>query len=210
MLFDLDGTLTDPSNGIYASIRSALTQLGRPLPDREELRGWVGPPLHRSFRERAGLSGSEAVQAVRHYRAHFEAEGIRQNRLQPGAPEILRKLSSAGVLVLLATSKPRVYAEQILEGFDLHSEFDGIFGASLDAAGAEKGEVVAEALDFALGLRSRAVMVGDRADDVLAARDRGLPSIGVGWGFAAEGELEAAGATWLVDDMAALARRLGV
>lgn len=210
MLFDLDGTLSDSSEGIFESIRFALRELSRPLPASRELRSWIGPPLHRSFRERAGLSEPEVTDAVRQYRVYYEREGIRQSLLHPGISELLRRLSSSGVLVLLATSKPRVYAEQILEGFEIRSEFDAIFGAELDGTGADKREVVAAALGFGLHLRSQSVLVGDRADDVLAARDSGIPSIGVRWGFASEGELERAGATWIVHDTAGLARRLEV
>jgi phosphoglycolate phosphatase len=211
VLFDLDGTLTDPKLGITRSIQHALRKRGLPVPDANALAPCIGPPLEQSFRERFGLAPDDAVRAVADYREYFEPHGMYENAVYPGIPELLARLREGGVRLALATSKPTVYAERILAHFGLAEHFEHVVGSFLDGRRVEKAELVADALALLDGVaRERAVLVGDRMHDIAGARANGIAAIGVGYGYGTREELEGAGAERVAESVAVLGRLLGV
>ena len=198
VLFDLDGTLTDPYDGITRCIVHALQSLDWPVPAETELRGFIGPPLHDSFASR-GMSPHQVDLAVNAYRERFTDVGMFENRVYDGIPAALEHLDALGVRMAVATSKPTVYAERILEHFDLARFFVLVSGATLDGSRRHKADILRFALAGVGGPLDSAVMIGDRAQDVLGAAAVGLSAIGVAWGYAEPGELEAAGAWRIVE-----------
>jgi phosphoglycolate phosphatase len=193
VLFDLDGTLVDSSPGIHASVRVAVAALGMAEPAPAQLRAMVGPPLQDGFALVFGLGGPDVVRAVDAYRAHYTAGAMLEAAVYPGIRELLVRLRCDGAILAVATSKPEPFAVRILTHAGLRDEFASVHGATLDGAVRHKDQVVAAAL--ARHPRcTGAVLVGDRAQDVLGAAVHGLPCIGAGWGPAEDGELEAAGA----------------
>ncbi len=204
VLFDLDGTLTDPFEGITNSIVHALRYFGIEVADRRELACFIGPPLVESFRLRFGFSEAEACRAVAHYREYYAARGIFENTVYDGIPQLLDALKAAGRRLILATSKPEVFAERILAHFSL-TQFDVVAGATLDSSRVEKADVIAYALEKAGIGAEHAVMVGDRKHDVLGARANEIPCVGVLYGYGSREELTAAGAAALARSPQALA-----
>lgn len=202
VLFDLDGTVTDSGPGIMNSVQYALAKFGILNPDRAVLRRFVGPPLSDSFERFYGLSQSEAAKAVDYYREYYRAGGIFENEVYEGIRELLQELKKGGCKVYLATSKPQVFSEQILEHFEISSYFDGVVGSFLDGTRVDKSEVVAEALRLA-GVTSKtcssAVMIGDREYDIHGAHKLGISAIGVLYGYGSREELEKAGAEQIAD-----------
>jgi phosphoglycolate phosphatase len=205
ILFDLDGTLTDPLEGIARSIRYALERLDRPQLGDEVLRTWIGPSLRDSL---AGvLDGDQALveRGMALYRERYGPVGIFENRIYPGIPDLLADLAAAGSRVCLATSKPQIFAQRILEHFGIAGHFTMIGGATLDTSRERKADVIAYVLDaLHADARAGAVMVGDREHDVIGARQHDLPTIGVTYGYGSRAELVAAGAAAIADDVAAL------
>ena len=191
VFFDLDGTLTDPFEGIGNSIRYALEKLGVPVPDEASLRGYVGPPLKETFCELVGEAS--AAHALTLYRERFGLTGWIENRPYDGIHEALEETKLTGRRLFVTTSKPTVYAERIVEHFELDSFFDGVFGAELDGTRSNKSELVAWAIDR-VAPRGQAVIVGDRRHDIIAGLDNMLGVIGVSYGFGTVGELRTAGA----------------
>jgi phosphoglycolate phosphatase len=209
VLFDLDGTLTDPKAGITRSIQHALRKRGRPVPDADSLEELIGPPLEHSFRSHFGMSRAEARQAVEDYREYFAERGLYENELYPGIPELLAELRGAGLRLGLATSKPTVFAERILTHFGLTPHFECVVGSFLDGRREEKAEVIADALAALPGVApASALHVGDRRHDVEGARANGIGAIAVGWGYGSREELARAGPRALVQSVAALRRLL--
>ena len=204
ILFDLDGTLTDPGLGITNSVAHALARLGRAVPPREQLYRYIGPPLIHSFREYAGLTEAEARQAVTLYREYFAPTGIFENAVYEGIPALLRDLRAAGKDVVLATSKPEQFAVQILEHFELAPFFTAVAGASMDETRTAKGDVIALALQRCGAGPDTALMVGDREHDVLGAAANGLRCVGVGYGYGSREELLNAGAAAYAETVAQL------
>lgn len=195
ILFDLDGTLTDPKVGITRSVQIALARFGIEIADRDALLPYIGPPLIGSFMRLHGLSHDDARRAVDYYREHFATIGLYENELYPGIDPLLGALHARGCALVLATSKPTVFAERILDHFGLSRYFDLVVGSNLDHTRVEKTEVIAHVLAEQRGLEpARAVMVGDREHDVIGARNNGLPAIGVAYGYGTADELHAAGA----------------
>ena len=207
ILFDLDGTVTDPAEGIVNSILYSLERMGIEEPDTRVLTDFIGPPLHESYMRRYGLDRDGAFRAVDLYREYFAPRGILENRLYPGMAELLGGLARRGADLVLATSKPTVYARRILAHFHLDGLFAHIQGSELDVRRTRKREVVRAALER-VSPRG-AVMVGDRIDDVRGARENGIPAIGVTWGYARPGELAAAAPEHLVRSVPELARLVG-
>ena len=203
-LFDLDGTLTDPSLGITNSILHALCKMGRELPPREELYRFIGPPLVPAFQEFLGMTLEEAEQAVAFYREYFSVTGLFENTPYTGIADLLTKLNNHGVILAVATSKPEQFAVRIIEHFGMADSFNIVCGASLDSSRAKKGAVIAYTLDR-LGIteeeKSSVLMIGDRHHDIDGAKENRLASAGVLWGFGDETELKTAGADAIAHNM---------
>lgn len=209
-LFDLDGTLTDPGEGITRSVAYALSFFGIEVKDRTALYPFIGPPLVDSFSTFYGFSPEQARQAVERYREYFSRQGIFENELYPGIKELLEDLKRHGVRILLASSKPELYARKILEHFQLLPFFDFVAAATMDDTRSKKTDVVRYALESCGISPDRAVMIGDRHHDIEGAKDNTLESIGVLWGYGSREELSAAGATLLAESVPQLASLLGL
>lgn len=198
ILFDLDGTLTDSGEGILNSAAYALEQLNVPVPSREEMRVFVGPPLHETF-VKFGVPRELAEEAVRLYRVRYIPIGKYENHPYPGIRELLETLQSRGHRLYVATSKPEGMSVDILEHFDLAKYFIRICGASMDASRTAKDAVIAYLLEET-GEAGNMVMVGDTEFDVLGAKAHGIPCIGVSWGYGEVAAMEAAGAAAIAHD----------
>lgn len=199
ILFDLDGTLTDPKEGITKSVQYALRRYGIEEEDLDRLIPFIGPPLRESFERFYGFGEQQAREAVLVYREYFTDRGWRENRVIPGIPRLLERLKDQGFRLFVATSKPEVFARRILEHFGLTGFFEGIAGADLEESRCRKGDVIRYLLEReglgGEGDAARAcVMVGDREHDVLGARENGMDCVGVLFGYGSREELEAAGA----------------
>ncbi len=195
ILLDLDGTITDPKEGITRSVQYALKSKGILIEDLDSLCRHIGPPLKTSFMDFYGFSESEAEELVKKYREYFRDTGIFENKVYEGMDELLRKLKAAGKRLITATSKPEVFAERILKHFELDHYFDDICGASMDNSRIDKEDVIRYALEKN-GIRdlSEVIMVGDREHDVIGAHKVGIASLGVLFGYGSRQELEEAGA----------------
>ncbi len=188
ILFDLDGTLTDPYQGIRNCIAHALDRMGAPVPERLE---WcVGPPLRESFAKLLeGRPGGDVEQAMALYRERFAERGMYENALYPGVPEMLGALTAAGHALFVATSKPWVYAEKIVEHFGLSRHFRRVHGAELDGTRTAKGELIRYILEREGIEAPQTVMVGDREHDLIGAANNGLRAVAAGWGYGSREEL---------------------
>ncbi len=212
ILFDMDGTLTDPKLGITRSVQYALRALGIEEPSLDKLEPFIGPPLADSFREFYGLEEEQVVTAVAKYRERFTDQGIYENEIYPGTARMLASLRAGGKKLAIASSKPTPFVERILDHFEIRAYFDYIIGSNMDGTRGKKEEVVEEALRQMLpaGMppaekKAGVAMVGDRRFDIEGAREHGITSVGVSFGYAPEGELEQAGADHIVDTVEALA-----
>lgn len=200
LLFDLDGTLTDPGEGITNSVMHALGKWGIEVKDRRELYSFIGPPLSVSFKKFYGFSEDDALKCVEYYREYFRNKGIFENKLYDGIESLLGELKKSGKILILATSKPEIFAKRILDHFDLTKYFDFVAGASMDESRNKKADVIRYALDLAqITDLSRAIMIGDRDQDILGAKATGLDSLGVLYGYGDREELEGAGATYIAE-----------
>jgi phosphoglycolate phosphatase len=209
LLFDLDGTLTDPRPGIVACIRHAMEGLGHPCPDDDALAAFIGPPLRGTFATLLGTTERDRIEAAMAlYRERFGVTGLFENRVYAGVPQMLAEVAGRVPALCVATSKPTVYAERIVRHFDLDRHFARVYGAELDASLDDKATLVANLLAREKIAAGAAVMIGDRAADVSAARANGLRAIGVLWGYGSEKELREAGADVLCPEPRALARCL--
>ena len=214
VLFDLDGTLVDSGPGIRASVRHAAAAVGVPEPTPEQLRALIGPPFPAAFRDVLGVDVPTGEAMMTHYREAYGAGGMFDVAVYEGVGEVLDGLVARGDVLAVATSKPAVYAREIVEHLGLTATFaGGVHGAALDGSVEGKAAVVGLALTaFAAsgatgghdGDGPVAGLVGDRHHDVEGARHHGLPCVGVTWGFGTRAELEAAGATAVVDEPAEL------
>lgn len=195
VLIDLDGTLTDPRVGMVKSIRHALSRLRYPCPSDRELESYIGPPLQDSFAILLNSTDKARIEsAIELYRERYSSTGLFENTVYPGIPEALCTLTAMGASLFVATSKPRVFAERIVERFELGAFFKTIHGSELDGTRIRKGEVIAHALSVESLSRDSTLMVGDRMHDMVGARENGLFSVGVLWGFGTREELVNAGA----------------
>ncbi len=200
LLFDLDGTLTDPQEGITRSVQYALESFGIREERRELLLQYIGPPLIDSFMGESGLTLREAEEAVKKYRERYTAKGAFENRIIPGIPSLLADLKMAGLTLCVATSKPDFYTLPILERYGILKYFDFVGAATLDGTVSRKAEVIDLVLaHYPHAAKGEYVMIGDRKEDILGAKERGIASIGVRFGYAKPGELEAAGADYIAD-----------
>ncbi|MDI2099248.1 HAD hydrolase-like protein [Ruicaihuangia caeni] len=191
ILLDLDGTITDSAPGIIDTLGWTLEQMGLPVPSREEMLHWVGPPIMDSFRDRAGLTPAEADRALEIYREKYLDVGAYDSALFAGMPALIRDIHRRNVPVSLATSKPEIPATLMLEHFNLAQYFTVITGASADEVRSAKADVVEEALRRLESMghdTSRPIMVGDRIYDIEGAAAHGIPTIIVDWGYGFEEE----------------------
>lgn len=209
ILFDLDGTLTDPGIGITNSVMHALKKYGILVDDRRELYKFIGPPLTESFEKFYGFSSNESVKAVEYYREYFIDKGIYENSVYEGIPELLSLLKESNKTIILATSKPEVFAKRILDHFDLSRYFSFVAGSNLDETRVKKDEVIQYALE-SCGIidKSKAVMVGDREHDIIGAAKAGIQSVGVLYGYGDREELEKAGADYIAPTVAIIGKLL--
>ena len=201
IFFDLDGTLTDPAQGITNSFIHALKFYGLPIPSYQELCKLIGPPLPYSFETTFGFDHDKAMEAVAKYREYFASRGLFENKVYPGIPELLQTLKEQGKHLLVATSKPEEYSIKIIDHFGLSKYFDFVCGSLMDESRSKKSEVIAYALECAaLGKadKEKVLMVGDRFHDVEGAKANGLKSCGVLFGYGSRQELQEAGADFIV------------
>ncbi len=207
LLLDLDGTVTDSSEGIIRSVLHALSFYGIQERDLTKLRAFIGPPLTDSFEEIYGFSHERAAEAVERYREYYRDTGIYENRVYDGMEEFFRKAKAAGHEMILATSKPEIFAKRILAHFGIERYFTHCCGSELDGRRVKKAEVIRYALDCAGNPPcEQAVMIGDRCYDAAGARECGIDCIGVLFGFGSREELTAAGAAGIAEDPKALWR----
>ena len=206
LFFDLDGTLTNPKPGIVGSIRYALDKLG--VDSRDDLDWCIGPPLQVSF---AKLVGHARVdEAIGAYRERFGDVGLFENAVYEGIPELLATLREREIALYVATSKPHLYANRILEHFDLSQHFLRVFGAEMDGTRANKADLLAYAL-LETGIKSEdAVMIGDREHDVIGGVANGMETVGVLWGYGGRDELASAGAGRIVASIAELGDQFAI
>lgn len=199
ILFDLDGTLTDSSPGIINSILYALKKYDIIVENTDELRKFLGPPLHESFRDFYGFDEDKAMEAVSFYREYFSTKGLLENTVYDGIPMLLQNLKNSGKRLILATSKPQEFTNRIMNHFDLTKYFEFIAGSNMDGTRSKKAEVIAFALNSCdVTDMANAVMVGDRKHDIIGAKAVGIDSIGVEYGYGDYDELSSAGATYIV------------
>lgn len=194
LFFDLDGTLSDPSDGITRCIQHALKSLGRAYPPKAELVQFIGPPLRWTFPRLLGSEAPELIdQALAFYRERYGDVGLFENHVYPGVPELLDRLQGDGHPLYVVTSKPKVYTDRIIEHFGFDGFFLDVFGPQLDGRFDEKSDLI----EFILRERSidpaRTIMIGDRARDIESGQAHGTRTIGVTYGFGSEAELAAAG-----------------
>ena len=192
ILFDLDGTLTDSGEGIINCVIYALEKFGLSIPEREELRYFVGPPLHESF-VKQGVPAERAEEAVAVYRERYVPTGMFENTPYPGTRELLEALKAEGHTLYVASSKPEWMCEEILKHFDLANYFDQICGATMDTSRTNKAAVIAYLLGIS-GASEKMIMVGDTKFDVIGAKAHGIPTIGVSWGYGSVEEMQESGA----------------
>lgn len=206
VLFDLDGTLTNPGLGITNSVAYALKKYGIDVKDRTELYKFIGPPLLNSFQDYYGFSEEQAVQAVEYYREYYQKTGIYENYVYEGIPELLKELKAEGITLLVATSKPEPFARLIMEHYHLADYFTYIAGATMDnKTRVKKADVIRYAMQNCEAEdKKKLVMVGDRKDDILGAKEVGMDSIGVLFGYGDREELEQAGATYIAETVEAI------
>ncbi|QYR23513.1 HAD family hydrolase [Paenibacillus sp. sptzw28] len=203
-LFDLDGTLTDPMVGITKSIQYALRRFDIEVGDLNVLKPFIGPPLLGSFQEFYRFTEGQAQQAVAYYREYFVEHGMYENELYAGITDLLTLLKGQGKRLLVATSKPEVFAKKIVEHFKIDTYFEYIGGSELDGVRSDKSELIAYLVKNHNIDCSQAIMVGDRKHDVIGAVNNGIPAIGVGYGYGDEQELRGAGAAYYVPTVSAL------
>lgn len=202
ILFDLDGTITESAPGILNSVRYALKKMGFSIRDEEELLQFIGPPLVDSMKKYYGMNEEQAEQAVVFYREYFSQKGMFENSVYEGIEESLKILSESGKKLAIATSKPEVYSVRIVEHFGLADKFEKICGASMDKSRNEKAGVIRYTLEM-LGIpdeeKASVLMVGDRRHDIIGAKQNGLDSMGVLYGYGNRNELEEAGADYIAE-----------
>lgn len=199
ILFDLDGTLTDSSPGIINSIVYALKKYGISVEDTAELRKFLGPPLHESFKAFYGFDENKSMEAVAYYREYFSTKGLLENDVYKGIPDLLQKLNDKGKRLILATSKPQKFTDRIMAHFDLAKYFEFIAGSNMDGTRSKKAEVIAYALhECQITDKSKVVMIGDREHDIIGAKAVGIDSVGVEYGYGDYNELHNAGAAYIV------------
>ena len=206
ILFDLDGTLTDSGEGIINCVIYALERFGLPIPEKESLRYFVGPPLHESF-VKQGVPADRAEEAVAVYRERYVPIGMFENTPYPGVREMLEALKTAGHTLYVASSKPEWMCVKVLEHFGLAQYFEKICGATLDGSRSHKEDVIRYLLSQVEDVED-ILMVGDTAFDVIGAAAHKIPCIGVTWGYGLAEDMEQAGAIALVHSVEELVTKI--
>ena len=205
LLFDLDGTISDPKEGMAKSVQYSLQALGIQLDDTDSLTRFIGPPIRDSYRNLFGLNSEETEIAVTLYREYFSKTGIFENILYEGIEVMLKTLKEMGKTLILATSKATVYAERILVHFEIDSFFSFVAGSELNGRRSKKSEVIRYALEkMNIVDLNKAIMIGDREHDIIGAKEVGMDSIGVLYGFGDLNELKSAGATFIAESVVSL------
>ena len=208
IFFDLDGTLTDSGEGIINCATLALAHFGLPVPSREEMRVFVGPPLDKTFIE-FGVPADRVSEAIQVFRSRYVPVGIFENYPYPGIRELLEQLKEKGIRLFVATSKPEEMAHKVLNHFGLAHHFEMICGATFDGRISEKHEVIAELLRLAGEPdKDEIVMIGDRKYDIEGAHAFGIRAVGVTYGFGTREELETAGADAICESVEGLAEAI--
>lgn len=208
LLFDLDGTLIESKEGITNSVRYALKHFGIQVERTEDLYKFIGPPLRESFSQYYGFNEEDTEIAVTKYMEYFREKGVFQNTLYDGIPEMLRELVSAEKNLIIATSKGEIYAKQILENLGISKYFTDVCGSTLDGSRSKKAQVIQHILSTNNLSTKETVMIGDKSHDVIGARETHLDSIGVLYGYGDYDELQKAGATYIVRNIAELQSQL--
>ena len=206
ILFDLDGTITDSGEGIINCVIYALERFGLPIPERDSLRYFVGPPLHESFIKQ-GVPAERAEEAVAVYRERYVPTGMFENSPYPGIRQVLKTLKSKGHTLYVASSKPEWMCIEILKHFNLDQYFEQICGATMDTSRTNKEAVIAYLIEQN-GKTDNMIMVGDTKFDVIGAKFHGIPCVGVSWGYGTVEEMEDAGASSVVYSMDDLLKAL--
>lgn len=202
ILFDLDGTLSDPKEGITKSVQYALTKIGIVEPDTDRLETFIGPPLQVSFAEYYGFDEKESIRAIGFYRERFKEKGMFENVLYPNISFLLEALEESGFVLVVATSKPTVFAEEIIKYFELEKYFQLIVGSDLDGTRSSKTEIIQYILDKYTDYKhSDFVMIGDRKHDIIGAKNTGIDSIGVTYGYGSQEEIRGAEPTYIVSSV---------
>ena len=200
VLFDLDGTLTNPRVAITSSMAHALAEVGAPVPPLEELLWCIGPPLRQNFGKLLGADRAHLIErAAQAYLRRYEIKGVGETTMYPGIDAMLHRIRSAGVRLFVATTKFIDHAEEVLVAFSLREYFDGVFGARRDGSMGDKRELLRHILDTTGIDPKRAVMIGDREHDIVGAKANGIFAIGVTYGYGSREELTNAGADALCD-----------
>jgi phosphoglycolate phosphatase len=196
----LDGTLTDPAEGITNSVAYALEKFGVKEADKTKLHKFIGPPLWESFGMFYNFTKEQTEEAVEYYREYFRDRGIFENFVYNGIPELLKELKASGKKLLVATSKPEVFAVQILKHFNIYEYFDFAAGATMDDSRTKKADVIQYAINsLNITELDKAIMIGDREHDIIGAKKNGIDSIGVLYGYGDREELENAGADYIAE-----------
>lgn len=198
LFFDLDGTLTNPALGITNSFKYAYKHFGMEIPSYEKLCTFIGPPLVETFKNNFGFDDKKAEEGVKVYREYFSTKGLFENSVYPGIETLLEKLKKNQKHLVVATSKPELFAFQILEHFNLSKYFDFICGSLMDESRSEKSEVISYALGKCKNPPpEKILMIGDRKHDILGAKKNGIKSCGVLFGYGSKEELENSGADFI-------------
>ncbi len=205
ILFDLDGTLTDPKEGITRCIQFALEQLEVAVPETDELTWCIGPPLPDSFSTLMDSSDESSLnQALTLYRQRFAEVGMFENMVYPDTVDSLQKIKATGFKIFLATSKPGFYAKKILDHFNLSRFFDGIYGAELDGRLSDKGELIAHILSVEKLDSEGTLMVGDRSHDIVGGKKNNVRTAAVSYGYGSEEEISSSKPDLVFDSMTQL------
>ncbi|XXM72491.1 HAD family hydrolase [Lysinibacillus sphaericus] len=205
ILFDLDGTLSDPGEGITKSVQYALSRMGIEEPDLHSLGKFIGPPLQDSFADRYGFDESQTRKAIEYYRDRFKVKGIYENTLYESIPSLLTDFKEQGLMLAVATSKPTVFAVEILKYFNIDHFFSLITGSNLDGTRTSKTEIIEYVIrELNEEERSSFVMIGDRKHDIIGAKNTGIDSIAVTYGYGSFEELSQSEPTYLARDAAGI------
>ena len=208
ILFDLDGTLIDPVEGITNSAKYALKYFGIQVSKTEDLYKFIGPPLRESFSQYYEFDEKDTEMAVTKYREFFKEKGVFQNTLYNGIPEFLKALVIAKKNLIIATSKAEIYANQILKNLGISDYFSYVCGSTLDGSRSKKGQIIQHILATNNLSAQDSIMIGDKSHDIIGAQETGIDSIGVLYGYGSFEELQKAGATYIVKTIPELQSQL--